>query len=136
MPASLLASAPRRKNNTGCASPPLETASTTREKKTTESATLETIKIFLNSFLSADQARFIVADIGNMYLNTKLPSPKYMRIHKKLIPEEIISEYDVMKFTDDNGYTYVEIMGAIYGLAQSRYLAHQDLIKNLEDVPI
>ena len=67
-----------------------------------------------------------------MYLNTKLPSPEYMRIHKKLIPEETISEYDVMKFTDDNGYTYVEIMGAIYGLAHSRYLAHQDLIKNLK----
>ena len=35
-------------------------------KKSTKPATLETIKIFLNSVLSTDQARFIVADIGNM----------------------------------------------------------------------
>ena len=55
-----------------------------------------------------------------------------MRIHKKLIPEEMISEYNVVKFTAENGYAYVEIMGAIYGLAKSRYLAHQDLIKNLK----
>ena len=100
-------------------------------KKSTESATLETIKIFLNSVISTDHARFVVADIGNMHLNIKLPSPEYMRIHKKLIPEEIIREYNVLEFTDKSGYAYVEITGAIYGLAQSGYLAHQDLIKNL-----
>ena len=101
-------------------------------KKSTESATLETIKIILNSVLSTDHARFVVADIGNMYLNTKLPSPEYMRIHTKLIPDEIMNEYDVLAFTNPNGYAYVEITGAIYGLAQSGYLAHQDLIKNLQ----
>ena len=66
-----------------------------------------------------------------MYLNTKLPSPEYMRIHTKLIPDEIMKEYNVLDFTDQNGYAYVEITGTIYGLAQSGFLAHQDLIKNL-----
>ena len=85
-----------------------------------------------SSVISTDQARFMAADICNMYFNIKLPSPEYMWIHKKLMPAEIISEYDVMKFTDDNGYAYVEIMGAIYGLAKYGYLAHHDLIKNLK----
>jgi hypothetical protein len=32
---------------------------------------------------------------------------------------------------DKDGYVYMEVTGAIYGLAQSGYLANQDLIKNL-----
>ena len=66
-----------------------------------------------------------------MYLNTKLLSPEYMKIHKDLIPEEIKQEYNTEAYTDENGYVYMEITGAIYGLSQSGYLANQDLIKNL-----
>jgi hypothetical protein len=32
---------------------------------------------------------------------------------------------------DENGYIYMEVTGAIYGLSQSGYLANQDQIKNL-----
>eukprot|EP00978_Attheya_sp_CCMP212_P015890 scaffold41124_cov54-Attheya_sp.AAC.2 len=91
-------------------------------KKSTETAGLETTKILITCF-----------DIGNMYLNTKLPSPEFMKIHQSLIPQEVMvmDEYNVEQFLDENGYVYVEITRAIYGLAQSRYLANQDLIKNL-----
>jgi hypothetical protein len=92
---------------------------------------LETTKILLNSVVSTPGARFACFDIGNMYLNTKLPSPENMKIHKSLIPQEVIDEYDMEKYFDADGYAYVEITGAIYGLAQSGYLANQDLIKNL-----
>jgi hypothetical protein len=70
-------------------------------------------------------------DIGNMYLNTKLLSPEYMRIHIDLIPEEIHHEYNTKEFADKDGYVYMEVTGAIYGLSQSGYLANQDLVKNL-----
>ena len=33
-------------------------------------------------------------DISNMYLNTKLPEPEYMRIHISLIPDEIMKAYN------------------------------------------
>ncbi|OEU14264.1 hypothetical protein FRACYDRAFT_240798 [Fragilariopsis cylindrus CCMP1102] len=56
---------------------------------------------------------------------------KYMQIHRNLIPEEIKLEYNTAEFTDQDGYVYMEVTGAIYGLSQSRYLANQDLIKNL-----
>jgi hypothetical protein len=69
-------------------------------------------------------------DIGNMYLNTKLLSPEYMRIHIDLKPEEIQHEYNTKEFADKDGYVYMEVIGAIYGLSQSGYLANQDLIKN------
>jgi hypothetical protein len=48
-------------------------------KKITETAGLETTKILLNSVISTPGARFTCYDIGNMYLNTKLLTPEYMR---------------------------------------------------------
>jgi hypothetical protein len=54
-----------------------------------------------------------------------------MRIHIDLIPEEIQYEYNTKEYADKDGYVYMEVTGAIYGLAQSGYLANQDLIKNL-----
>jgi hypothetical protein len=35
------------------------------------------------------------------------------------------------KFVNKDGYVYMEVTGAIYGLSQSGYLANQDLVKNL-----
>jgi hypothetical protein len=100
-------------------------------KKSTETASLETPKFHLNSVISTKRARHLCLDIGNMYLNTKLLSPEYMRIHISLIPNEIKVEYNVEDFVDENGYVYVEITGAIYGLSRSGYLASEDLKKNL-----
>jgi len=54
-----------------------------------------------------------------------------MRIHISLIPDEIKEEYNVHEYVDENGFVYVEITGAIYGLSQSGYLANEDLKKNL-----
>jgi hypothetical protein len=70
-------------------------------------------------------------DIGNMYQNTKLLSPEYMRIHIDLIPEEIQHTCNTKEFADKDGYVYMAVTGAIYGLSQSGYLANQDLVKNL-----
>jgi hypothetical protein len=102
-------------------------------KTSTETASLGTTKIHLNSTISTRRARYLCLDIGNMYLNTKLLSPEYMRIHISLIPDEIKEEYNVDQFVDEDGYVYVEITGAIYGLSQSGYLAHEDLKKNLAE---
>lgn len=54
-----------------------------------------------------------------------------MKIHISMIPQEIINKYDVMKLVAIDGYVYVEITGAMYGLAQSGRIANQDLQKHL-----
>ena len=71
--------------------------------------------------------KYAAADIGNFYTNSKLDTPEYMKIHISLIPQEIIDEYNVMKFVDKEGYVHLEITGAMYGLAQSGQIANQDL---------
>jgi hypothetical protein len=100
-------------------------------KTSTETASLGTTKIHLNSAISTKAARHLCLDIDNMYLNTKLLSPEYMRIYTSLIPDETKDEYNADDFVDADGFVYVEITGAIYGLSQSGYLAHEDLKKNL-----
>ena len=72
-------------------------------KTSTETASLETIKIHLNSTILAKDAKYGAADIGNFYTNLKLDSPEYMRIHLSLIPQEIIEEFDALKFVDKDG---------------------------------
>jgi hypothetical protein len=68
-----------------------------------------------------------------MQSNTKLLAPEYMRIHiKNLIPKEIEEEYNTDEFMDENGFVYMEVTGAIYGLEQSIRISsksgsHQEL---------
>ena len=76
-------------------------------KKSTETAGLETTKMLLNSVVSTPNAKFACFDIGNMYLNTKLPSPEYIQIHRSMIPNEIMEEYNVEQYLDNEGYAYV-----------------------------
>ena len=100
-------------------------------KTSTKSASLETIKIHLNSTISTKDAKYAAADIGNFYTNSKLDTPEYMKIHISLIPHEIIDKYNVMIFVDKEGYVHVKITEAMYGLAQSGQIANQDLQEHL-----
>jgi hypothetical protein len=45
-------------------------------RTSTETASIGTAKIHFNSIISTKGARHLCLDIGNMYLNTKLPSPQ------------------------------------------------------------
>ena len=64
-------------------------------KKSTEMSGLETTKILVNSVISTPRARFGCFEISNMYLNTKLTSPEYMKKYISMIPQEVMEEYDV-----------------------------------------
>ena len=55
-----------------------------------------------------------------------------MQIHIKDIQQEVIEEYDVMQYVEEDGYGYCKITGAMYGLQQSGRIAHLDLVKHLE----
>ena len=98
-------------------------------KTSTDVSGLNTIKIHWNSVLSTPRAKYMTMDISNMYLNTKLPEPEYMKVHISLIPQEIIDKYKPQP--DERGFCYLKIKMAIYGLKQAGALANADLIKNL-----
>ena len=97
---------------------------------TTRTANLSTSKMMWNSTISTDGARFAVADIANMYLETPLDRYEYMRMPIELIPQEIIDHYDLLPKVK-NGFVYMEIRRGMYGLPQAGVLANKLLKERL-----
>ena len=62
---------------------------------TTHCASMETVKLHLNSILSTTSARYCNADISNMYLCSLLPDAQYVCFQYSLIPSEIIKHYNL-----------------------------------------
>jgi hypothetical protein len=96
----------------------------------TKTASLETVKLVLNSTLSTPNARYMTADLENFYLMTPLDRPEYARIQLSVMPQEIIKEYELEKYTH-NGWIYFKIMMGMYGLKKSRKLANNLLSERL-----
>ena len=51
---------------------------------------------------------------------------QYMRIHKKIIPQEVLNEYNII--FDDRYFTYVEICRGVYGLKEAGVIAFDQLV--------
>ena len=92
-------------------------------KTSTETASIETAKILINSVLSTKNAKFMSIDISNFYIQTNLKEFQYIRFHIGMIPQEIIDEYNLTTIMEDDGWCYAEIRKAMYGLKESGYLA-------------
>ena len=58
----------------------------------TNTASLELVKLLLNSVLSRKGARFSSIDLKKFYLDTPMPDPEYVRIKILDIPTEFIEE--------------------------------------------
>jgi hypothetical protein len=69
-------------------------------------------------------------DIKNFYLGTPMDSFEYLRIPIKLIPQEIIAEYNLLPLVTDE-HVYIEVHTFMYGLPQAGILANQLLARRL-----
>lgn len=97
---------------------------------TTRTADLSTSKIIWNSVLSTENAKYMCMDVKNFYLGTPLDRYEYMRIPLAHFPEHTIQQYKLRE-NQKNGFIYVEIRKAIYGLPQGGILANEQLKKFL-----
>ena len=70
---------------------------------------LKLIKLIINRVVSRWNARFIIFDIKNFYLETPMEHYKYARIKLSNILQEFIDEYDLTTHTCD-GWIYFEIL--------------------------
>ena len=89
----------------------------------TNTASLELIKLVLNSVLSRKGARFSTIDLKIFYLNTPMSEKEYVCINLATIPEEFVAEYNLAG-TDKDGWIYFEIGCGCYGLPQAGILAN------------
>jgi aspartokinase-like uncharacterized kinase len=92
-------------------------------------ADMATIKLLLNA-ANSEKAKWITADIKDYYLGTPLLRKEYMRIHRRLIPNDIITLYNLEPMFQ-NDYILVEVAKGIYGLPQAGKLAQDLLIQHL-----
>jgi hypothetical protein len=91
---------------------------------------LTTAKIIINSVISTLDAKFLVIDIKNFYLNTPLGRFEYMVINLSSLSQETIKKYDLIELSQD-GKVYIDIHKGMYGLPQTGVLANELLQRNL-----
>ena len=97
---------------------------------TTRTADLTTAKILWNSTISTEGARYMCLDIKNFYLGTPMTRYEYMKMPLSVFPEHIVRQYKLDQHAK-NGFVYIEIRKAIYGLPQAGILANQLLRRRL-----
>jgi hypothetical protein len=76
-------------------------------------------------------AKFYGINLTNFYLMTPMSEYKYMRLCLELIPNKIITKYNLCHIVDKQGWVYVEIQMGMYGLPQAGILANHLLKKRL-----
>ena len=93
-------------------------------------ASLATVKLLLNSVISTKDAVFTTADITDFFYKSFLLDPEYMKIQLKLIPQEIINQYN-HQHLQLNGWVYMKIVRGMLGLKQAARLANERLVHRL-----
>ena len=97
----------------------------------TPTVDMPTVKCHINSTISTPNARYATMDISDFYLNTIMERPEYMRIPLKIIPQQIIDEYNLAHLAH-NGYIYFQVDKGLYGLVQAGKLAYDQLLTRLK----
>ena len=64
----------------------------------TKTASLETVKLLINSTLSSPWAKYMTMNLSNFYLNMPLDRPEYTCIKLGDIPQDIIDEYNLNQY--------------------------------------
>jgi hypothetical protein len=96
----------------------------------TPTADMTTAKILFNSVISTPDVRFMCTDVKDFYLNTPMARYEYMRLPLRILPQEIMDQYELLPLVH-NGWIYVEIRKGMYGLPQAGIITNQRLEKHL-----
>jgi hypothetical protein len=96
-----------------------------------DTADLTTSNLLWNSVLSTNGAQYMCINIKNFYLTADLDYYKYKKIPVVLFPEWIKKQYDIDTDTRD-GFVFLEIQQAVWGLPQAGILANKLLHKRLK----
>ena len=86
------------------------------------------MKIHINGTISRakNNAKYMCIEIKNFYLGTPMKYFQYMRIHRKIIPQEVLDKYDII--FDEQDFTYVEIGRGMYGLKEAGVIVFNQLV--------
>jgi hypothetical protein len=103
----------------------------TATQTATQTASLTTTKLLLNSTISTRHARFCTFDIKNVYYGTPMERYEYMKLHLSKFPDEIVDEYKLRDLATPDRWVYMEIRKGMPGLKQAGRIANDRLSKHL-----
>jgi hypothetical protein len=89
-------------------------------------ASLDTAKLHWNSMISTENARYMCLDIKIFYPIAAHEYFEYMKIPLALFPVWTIEQYNLHKLALD-GWVYIEMRRAVWGLPQAGILANKQL---------
>ena len=92
---------------------------------------ITTIKMHLNSVVYTPEAKYLCTDVHTFYLNTIMKYPDYMSIKVKLVPVEIMDQYELWYKVHD-GHVYMKIVKVLYLLPQAGILSYKQLFNDLK----
>jgi hypothetical protein len=75
----------------------------------TPTADMILFKILVNSIISTPNAKCLMMDIKDFYLNTPMKRPEYMKLKLSNIPEEVIEHYNLRELTTPDEYVYCKL---------------------------
>jgi hypothetical protein len=93
-------------------------------------ADITTFKILINSTISTKDAKMMIMDTKNYYVGTPLPRYEYMWLSLSIIPDEIITKYNLGAISV-GGWVYLNILKYMYGLKHAGLFANQLLKQRL-----
>ena len=99
-------------------------------------ADLLILKLLLNSVISTHNAKSMMMDIKNFYLNIPLKRYEYFQLNLKGIPKDVTAQYALKDKAIDDGWVYVEILKEMYGLPQAGLLVHKLMEQQLSKTDI
>ena len=97
----------------------------------TPTADMILFKILTNSIISTPNAKCLMIDIKDFYLNTPMKRLEYMRLKLTDIPNEVIEHYNLRELATTDGYIYCEVSKGMYGLPQAGIIAQELLATRL-----
>jgi hypothetical protein len=89
-------------------------------------ADIDTAKIHWNSVISTPNAKYMCLDIKTFYLTAALEYFEYMKIPLELFPEWTQEQYNIKELALE-GWVYIEMIRAVWGLPQAGILANKRL---------
>jgi hypothetical protein len=93
-------------------------------------ANLYRAKLHWNSVVSTPDAKYMCLDIKKFYLTAALEYYEYMKIPLALFPSWTIEQYNLNKMALE-GWVYIEMQRAVWGLPQAGILANKRLRRKL-----
>jgi hypothetical protein len=126
----LLTTAPKRKIPTASASRQGGNLINYKGNASVQTTDLYTAKLHWNSVVSTKDARYMCLDIIFFYLTAALEYFEYMTIPLALFPSWTVAQYNLNKLALD-GWVYIEMRQAVWGLPQAGILANKRLRQKL-----